>query len=99
MSRLLSFLTLLLLISLVIFMYFLFFTETEQETLFISNEDILIPTGEPERETIENSQNLKSTYLALLGILILIYLKIIWKLITLEWCVFGEKEEKRKMMG
>ncbi|KJS23048.1 MAG: hypothetical protein VR72_02370 [Clostridiaceae bacterium BRH_c20a] len=75
------------LILLIIFVMFSYFTIVDEgnKILFIYQGDNFIPAGAMERMPREFAGLLKPTSWVFLGILVLVYFKILWKLVSLNW--------------
>jgi len=99
MRRIISIVGLFLLIVFVILCYFIL-VEPERSVWFIYNSDTLIPAGALEKPNNVNKVFFKPAYLILLGVLVVGYLKIIWKLISFNWKFnFKKAKVKRKVRG
>jgi len=76
------------LILLIIFVIFSYFTLIDEgnKVWFMIDGDILIPTWAMEKIAQEPTMNLiKPTAWVFLGMILLLYLKILWKLIIFNW--------------
>ncbi|MFZ5945527.1 MAG: hypothetical protein ACOYVD_15600 [Bacillota bacterium] len=84
MRRIIILLALLFLVCIVVLIY-INSTNTEEINWFIFTGDNFIPAGLSDRPQKFTIEYLKPTYWALLGVFLLIYLKIIWKLVISRW--------------
>jgi len=85
MQRLMIIIALLLLIIFVVISYFIL-TDEGNRILFMIDGDILIPAGVMEKMNQGKTMELlKPTSWVFFGIFVLLYLKILWKLISFTW--------------
>jgi len=73
------------LLLLVIFVVFSYITFADEGIWYIFDEETLIPAGSLEKLTFQSKSILKPAAWVFLGIFVLLYLKILWKLISFNW--------------
>jgi len=85
------------LLLLIIFVMLSFFTMVDENNKiwFIFDEDTLIPAGSLEKMRVESRRPLKPVAWVFLGILLLLYLKILWKLVSSSWKFEAGKRKER----
>jgi len=97
MKRFLIFVGLILLIIFVVLSY-LYIVDESNKLWVIYQGDNLIPLGTMERVPKEAAGLLNPTSWAFLGILVLIYLKILWKLVGFNWKAKNNYKKKDSKM-
>ncbi|MFZ7101698.1 MAG: hypothetical protein ACOWWO_03440 [Peptococcaceae bacterium] len=85
------------LIMLIIFVIisYIIFANSEKAGWYINEGGNFIPVVLSEKPHSFSLEFLKPTYWGLLGILALLYLKILWKIISSNWRAANNKEIKR----
>lgn len=96
MKRMIIILGLLILIGFIIMIYIIF-PDNGERVWFINEGGNFVPVDGQKRSFNNGIEFLKPAYWAFLGIVILLYLKILWKLISLTWRSIDNKREKRQL--